>query len=91
MAMFGRFTERAQKAILLAQEEAKNLRHNYVGTEHLLLGLVAEGEGVAAIALNNMGVDLEKIRKEVIKAVGQGNYNADIMGFTPLEPKEYLS
>ena len=61
MAMFGRFTERAQKAILLAQEEAKNLRHNYVGTEHLLLGLLAEGEGVAAIALNNMGVDLEKL------------------------------
>ena len=83
MAMFGRFTERAQKAILLAQEEAKNLRHNYVGTEHLLLGLLAEGEGVAAIALNNMGVDLEKVRNEVIKTIGQGNYNADIMGFTP--------
>ena len=81
--MFGRFTERAQKAILLAQEEAKNLRHNYVGTEHLLLGLLAEGEGVAAIALKNMGVDLEKVRNEVIKTIGQGNYDADIMGFTP--------
>ncbi len=45
MAMFGRFTERAQKAILLAQEEAKDLRHNYVGTEHILLGLLKEGEG----------------------------------------------
>ncbi len=55
MAMFGRFTERAQKSILLAQEEAKKLRHNYVGTEHILLGLLAEGEGIAAVALNNMG------------------------------------
>ncbi len=55
MAMFGRFTEKAQKAILLAQEEAKGLRHNYVGTEHILLGLLAETEGVAAQALNNMG------------------------------------
>ncbi|MCF6461428.1 ATP-dependent Clp protease ATP-binding subunit ClpC [Clostridium sp. Cult3] len=83
MAMFGRFTERAQKSILLAQEEAKNLRHNYVGTEHILLGLLAEGEGVAAVALNNMGVTLEGARNEVIKAIGQGSYAADIMGFTP--------
>ena len=80
MAMFGRFTERAQKSILLAQEEAKNLRHNYVGTEHILLGLLAEGEGVA---LNNMGVTLENARNEVIKVIGQGSYVADIMGFTP--------
>ena len=48
MAMFGRFTEKAQRAILLSQEEAKKLKHNYVGTEHLLLGLIAEGTGVAA-------------------------------------------
>lgn len=81
--MFGRFTERAQKSILLAQEEAKNLRHNYVGTEHILLGLLAEGEGIAAVALNNMGVTLEGARNEVIKAIGQGSYAADIMGFTP--------
>ncbi len=83
MAMFGRFTERAQKSILLAQEEAKNLRHNYVGTEHILLGLLAEGEGIAATALNNMGVTLEAARNEVIKAIGKGNYTVDIMGFTP--------
>ncbi len=83
MAMFGRFTEKAQKAILLAQEEAKRLRHNYVGTEHILLGLLAETEGVAAQALNNMGVNLENARSEVIKLVGQGDYDADIMGFTP--------
>ena len=83
MAMFGRFTEKAQKAILLAQEEAKNLRHNYVGTEHILLGLLAETDGIAAKALNNMGVDLESVRNEIIKLVGQGSYDADIMGFTP--------
>lgn len=83
MAMFGRFTERAQKAILLAQEEAKRLRHNYVGTEHILLGLIAEKEGIAAKVLANAGVDLEKAREEVVKAVGQGSYDVDIMGFTP--------
>ncbi len=83
MAMFGRFTEKAQKAILLAQEEAKKLRHNYVGTEHILLGLLAETDGVAGKALNNMGVNLENARNEVIKLVGQGSYDADIMGFTP--------
>ena len=83
MAMFGRFTERAQKAILLAQEEAKRLRHNYVGTEHILLGLIAENDGIAARVLANVGVTLEKAREEVIKAVGQGNYDVDIMGFTP--------
>lgn len=83
MAMFGRFTERAQKAILLAQEEAKKLRHNYVGTEHILLGLLAESEGIAAKVLNQVSVDIEKARSEVLKVVGQGNYDADIMGFTP--------
>ena len=60
MAMFGRFTERAQKAILLAQEEAKKLRHNYVGTEHLLLGLIAENTGVGALSLKEFGVTLER-------------------------------
>ena len=83
MSMFGRFTEKAQKAILLAQEEAKKIKHNYVGTEHLLLGLIAEGEGVGALALLEFGVELEKTRKLVIDAIGQGEYNADILGFTP--------
>ncbi|MBU5438683.1 ATP-dependent Clp protease ATP-binding subunit [Tissierella sp. MSJ-40] len=83
MAMFGRFTERAQKAILLAQEEAKRLKHNYVGTEHLLLGLLAEGEGAAAIALKELGVNIENARLQVTKAIGQGEYEADILGFTP--------
>lgn len=83
MAMFGRFTEKAQKAILLAQEEAKNLRHNYVGTEHILLGLLAETDGIAAQALKKMGVELKNAREEIVKLVGQGDYEADIMGFTP--------
>jgi len=81
--MFGRFTERAQKAILLAQEEAKKLRHNYVGTEHILLGLLAESEGIAAKALNQAGVTLESARDEVVRIVGEGNFEVDIMGFTP--------
>lgn len=83
MAMFGRFTERAQKAILLSQEEAKGLKHNYVGTEHLLLGLIAENEGVGARAFKEQGISLDKARKEVIAVVGEGNYGTDILGFTP--------
>jgi len=83
MAMFGRFTERAQKAILLAQEEAQHIKHNYVGTEHLLLGLVKEGEGIAAKVLINMGVDLDKLRKQVINSVGYGKEEGEILGFTP--------
>ncbi|MDZ4131708.1 MAG: Clp protease N-terminal domain-containing protein, partial [Dethiobacteria bacterium] len=58
--MFGRFTERAQQVLVLAQEEAKRLNHNFIGTEHLLLGLVREGSGIAARALQNMAVDLNR-------------------------------
>ena len=83
MAMFGRFTEKAQRAILLAQEEAKNLKHNYVGTEHILLGLIAEDTGVGAISLKEFGVTLENAREEVEEAVGTGDEEADIVGFTP--------
>ena len=83
MAMFGRFTERAQKAILLAQEEAKTLKHNYVGTEHILLGLIAEGQGAGALAMKEYGVTIENARKEVIKSVGQGEQESEILGFTP--------
>ncbi|NLC04044.1 MAG: ATP-dependent Clp protease ATP-binding subunit ClpC, partial [Tissierellia bacterium] len=82
MAMFGRFTEKAQKVILLSQEEAKALKHNYVGTEHVLLGIVAEGEGVGALALKEHGVTLEKTRNEVIKAIGQGDQELELVGFT---------
>jgi ATP-dependent Clp protease ATP-binding subunit ClpC len=83
MAMFGRFTERAQRAILLAQEEAKALKHNYVGTEHILLGIIAEGQGVGALALKEFGIGIDNARKEVIKAIGQGTQESELLGFTP--------
>ena len=84
MAMFGRFTEKAQKAILLAQEEAKRLKHNYVGTEHILLGLIAEELGVGASSLKEFGVSIENARAEVEKAVGKGDHESEIAGlFTP--------
>ncbi len=83
MAMFGRFTEKAQKVILLSQEEAKGLKHNYVGTEHLLLGLVAEKDGVAGKALEQSGLILEDVREEILNAVGEGDHGTDILGFTP--------
>lgn len=83
MAMFGRFTERAQKVILYAQEEAKGLKHNYVGTEHLLLGLVREGEGVAAKVLLNLGIDADKMKSTVVNTVGEGKETGEVIGFTP--------
>lgn len=81
--MFGRFTERAQKAILLAQEEAKMLKHNYVGTEHILLGIISEAQGVGAQALKESGVNLDACRREVVKLVGQGEQVSELLGFTP--------
>ncbi|MDF2548847.1 MAG: ATP-dependent Clp protease ATP-binding subunit ClpC [Anaerosolibacter sp.] len=84
MAMFGRFTERAQKAILLAQEEAQNLRHNYVGTEHLLLGLLQEGEGIAAKVLLGLGVSVKDLKNRIETMIGGGNEEgAQLLGFTP--------
>jgi ATP-dependent Clp protease ATP-binding subunit ClpC len=81
-----RFTERAQKIILVAQEEAKRLNHDYVGTEHILLGIVALGEGVAAQVLLNIGVDLRKLRNEVEKMVGSGD-NIMLLGEIPFSPR----
>ena len=72
MAQFDKFTERARKVLQLAQEEAIRLNHNYVGTEHLLLGLVREGDGVAARVLFGMGVQLPKVRSAVESIVGRG-------------------
>jgi Clp amino terminal domain, pathogenicity island component len=69
---FRRFTDRARRAVQLAQEEAQLLRHNYVGTEHLLLGLLYEGEGVAAKALESMGVSREDVRAQVVEIIGRG-------------------
>ncbi len=84
--MFNRFTERARKVILLAKEEAKRFNHDYIGTEHILLGLVKEGEGVAAVVLQKMGIDLQQIRLEVEKIVKPGPSTV-ISGDIPFTPK----
>jgi ATP-dependent Clp protease ATP-binding subunit ClpC len=88
MAQFDKFTERARKVLQLAQEEAQRFNHNYIGTEHLLLGLVREGDGVAARVLNNMGVQLPKVRSavEFIIGRGEGAVIGDI-GLTPRAKK----
>lgn len=73
MFMFGRFTERAQQVLVLAQDEARRLSHNFIGTEHLLLGLVKEGAGIAARVLQNTGVDFNRLRDEVEKIIPKGD------------------
>src|SRR6202789_3320158 len=70
--MFERFTDRARRVVVLAQEEARMLNHNYIGTEHILLGLIHEGEGVAAKALESLGVSLDAVRQQVEEIIGQG-------------------
>ena len=65
--MFERFTDRARRVVVLAQEEARMLSHNYIGTEHILLGLIREGEGVAAQVLVKLGADLSRVRQQVIQ------------------------
>ncbi len=81
-----RFTERAQRVILIAQEEAKRLNHDYVGTEHILLGLIALGEGVASQVLASLGIDLRKVRAEIEKIVGLGD-NMMLLGEIPFTPR----
>ncbi len=85
--MFHRFTERAQKVLALAQEEALRLGHNNIGTEHILLGLVREGEGIAAKALQALNLDMEKIRKEVETLIGRGMETAENIHYTPRAKK----
>ncbi len=70
--MFERFTDRAQRVIVFAQEEARLLNHDYIGSEHILLGLIHEGEGVAAQALESLGISLEKVRRQVEDIIGAG-------------------
>ncbi|HXZ69568.1 MAG TPA: Clp protease N-terminal domain-containing protein, partial [Streptosporangiaceae bacterium] len=72
--MFERFTGRAQRVMVLAQEEAGMLNHHHIGTEHLLLGLIHEGEGVAAQALESLGISLQTVRQQVEEVIGQGQY-----------------
>ena len=83
--VFERFTDRARRVIPLAQEEARRLNHNYIGTEHLLLGLLAEGEGVAAKALEGLGISLEAVRVQVQEIIGQGQ--AAPTGHIPFTPR----
>jgi len=85
--MFGRFTERAQKVLALAQEEAIRLGHNNIGTEHILLGLVREGEGIAAKALYALGLSSEKIQKEVEDLIGRGQDATGSIHYTPRAKK----
>ena len=84
--MFNRFTERARKVIVFAKEEARRFNHDYIGTEHLLLGLIREGEGVAAAVLQKLGLDLETIRIEVEKLVQPGP-QTQVLGDIPFTPR----
>ncbi len=68
--MFERFTDRARRVVVLAQEEARLLNHNYIGTEHILLGLIHEGEGIASQALESLGISLEAVRDQVEEIIG---------------------
>jgi ATP-dependent Clp protease ATP-binding subunit ClpC len=86
MAMFNRFTERARKIILLAKEEAKRFNHDYIGTEHILLGLIREGEGVAAAVLASLGLGPDRIRTEIEKLVQPGPATI-VSGDIPFTPK----
>jgi ATP-dependent Clp protease ATP-binding subunit ClpA len=83
--MFERFTDRARRVVVLAQEEARMLNHNYIGTEHLLLGLIHEGEGVAAKALESLGISLEAVRQQVEEIIGQGQQAPS--GHIPFTPR----
>jgi Clp amino terminal domain, pathogenicity island component len=85
--VFERFTDRARRVVVLAQTEARLLRHHYIGTEHLLLGMIQEGEGVAAIALRAMGVDLEQVRAGVLAIVGPGEDPDPPTGHIPFTPR----
>src|SRR5438067_13294760 len=73
MAVFERFTERARQVVVLAQDEARALRHNYIGTEHLLLGLLREQEGIVTRVLGALGIELEAVRAQVREIVGEGD------------------
>ena len=83
--MFEKFTDKARRVVVLAQEEAKLLNHNYIGTEHILLGLIHEGEGVAAKALESLNISLEQVREQVQEIIGQGQQAPS--GHIPFTPR----
>ncbi len=84
-ALFERFTDRARRVVVLAQEEARLLNHSYIGTEHILLGLIHEGEGVAARALEGLGINLDSVRQQVVEMIGQGQQAPS--GHIPFTPR----
>ncbi|ROR97277.1 ATP-dependent Clp protease ATP-binding subunit ClpC [Salana multivorans] len=83
--MFERFTDRARRVVVLAQDEARMLNHNYIGTEHILLGLIHEGEGVAAKALESLGISLDVVRQQVVDIIGEGQQAPT--GHIPFTPR----
>jgi len=83
--MFQRFTDRARRVVVLAQDEARTLNHTYIGTEHILLGLVREGGGVAAKALESLGISLEAVRQQVEEIIGRGEH--ELSGHIPFTPQ----
>jgi ATP-dependent Clp protease ATP-binding subunit ClpC len=86
--MFERFTDRARRVVVLSQEEARRLNHNYIGTEHVLLGLLEEGQGVAARVLTSLGVSLDEARNSVEEIIGHGTQApSDHVPFTPRAKK----
>src|SRR5205814_8950800 len=84
--MHDKFTERVRKVIYLAREEAARLQHDYIGTEHLLLGVIREGEGIAATVLNDLGLDLDRIRQEVENMVSASGGTVT-SGESPFRPR----
>ena len=83
--MFERFTDRARRVVVLAQEEARRLNHNYIGTEHILLGLIQEGEGHAAKALEELNINIDSVRSEVVEIIGEGQQSPS--GHIPFTPR----
>jgi ATP-dependent Clp protease ATP-binding subunit ClpC len=83
--MFERFTDRARRVVVLAQQEARRLDHNYIGTEHILLGLIHEGQGVAASALDSLGISLQAVRQQVEEIIGRGQQTPS--GHIPFTPR----
>src|ERR1700726_4506643 len=83
--MFERFTERARQVVVLAQEEARTLKHNYIGTEHILLGLLREEQGLAARVLESLDITVERVRGQVVRIVGHGEEQTS--GQIPFTPR----
>jgi ATP-dependent Clp protease ATP-binding subunit ClpA len=83
--MFERFTDRARRVVVLAQQEARRLNHDYIGTEHILLGLIGEGKGVAARALESLGISLDAVRQQVEEIIGRGQQTPS--GHIPFTPR----